>query len=166
LNPIKIGDNYISVPKTLGSERLPKSVIQEAKDILLAIAPDLARVENIKLQSKLFWYTDAINSDFIIDFVPNLQNFIVATGGSAHAFKFLPVLGKTVVDRLQGKNNDYTDLFRWKNPDDILVDNYGLKNDHIERDERRKFDNAVLLDETDLGFTADDLKNLDTIKLA
>lgn len=166
LNPIRIGDNYISVPKTLGSERLPKSVIQEAKDILLAIAPDLARVENIKLQSKLFWYTDAINSDFIIDFVPNLQNFIVATGGSAHAFKFLPVLGKTVVDRLQGKDNDYTDLFRWKNPDDILVDNYGLKNDHIERDERRKFDNAVLLDETDLGFTGDDLNKLDTIKLA
>lgn len=166
LNPRKVGDTYISVPSTLGAEKLPKSVIQEAKEVLLAIAPDLAQVEGIKLQSKLFWYTDAINSDFIIDFIPSLENVIVATGGSAHGFKFLPVLGKTVVDRVKGRENEYTNLFRWKSPDDIIVDNYGLKEEHIELNERRKFENAEFLEDSDLVFSEADLARLSTIKLA
>lgn len=165
LNPVKIGGSYISVPKTLGDERLPKSVIQEAKDILMAIAPDVVTLKDVKIESKLIWYTDSINSDFVIDFVPQYKNLIVATGGSAHAFKFLPVLGETVVNRVLDKTDDYTDLFRFKGVDDIVVDNYGLKEEDISKDERRKFENAVLLEDSDLHFSAEDLSRLETVKL-
>jgi len=35
--------------------------------------------------------------------VPGHQNLFVATGGSGHAFKYLPVLGKRIVDILERK---------------------------------------------------------------
>lgn len=163
LNPVRYSqtDTYISVPKTnrsaVPAERLPKSVLEEAKNIILAVAPDIAAVPDIKLKSKLFWYTDSINSDFVIDFVPGKQNLIVATGGSAHGFKFLPVLGKLVVDRIEGRQNEYTELFRWKNPEDIKVDNYHLKTQNIEKVYSRVFDNAVLEEEQDSVFSREEL---------
>ncbi|TID30188.1 hypothetical protein CANINC_001195 [Pichia inconspicua] len=166
LNPIKIGDTYISVPKTLGDEKLPKDVIQEAKDIFLTLCPDVVSLPGVKLQSKLLWYTDAINSDFIIDFVPGYKNLLVATGGASHAFKFLPVLGKTVVSRLLGEENCYTELFRWKSEEDIIVDNYGLKVKDITVDKRRNFNNVVLFDENDLIFDENDLSRLKSVTLA
>ena len=131
----------------------------------MTICPDVVQLEGVKLRSKLIWYTDAINSDFIIDFVPEYKNLIVATGGSAHGFKFLPVLGKTVVSRVKNKNDSYTELFRWKNPEDIVVDNYGLKESNIEKDERRKFENATFLEESDLYFSKEDLARLDSVIL-
>ncbi|EGV60909.1 FAD dependent oxidoreductase [Yamadazyma tenuis] len=163
-NPVKVDGKYVSVPKTLGDEKLPKSVIQEAKDILMAIAPDVVSLTGIKVTSKLLWYTDAINSDFVIDFVPGYKNLIVATGGSSHGFKFLPVLGRTVVDRINGVSNDYTELFRWKSTDDIVQDNYGLKQD-VEKQDYRKFDNAEFLEQQDLIYTEEDLKRLESVVL-
>ena len=70
LNPKKIVDSYILVPQILDDKKLPKSVIQEAKEMLIIICPDAVQPEGVKLRSKITWYTDAINSDFIIDFVP------------------------------------------------------------------------------------------------
>jgi hypothetical protein len=35
--------------------------------------------------------------DFLVDYHPKFQNLFVATGGSGHAFKFLPVLGQEIV---------------------------------------------------------------------
>ncbi|GMM47253.1 hypothetical protein DAPK24_038280 [Pichia kluyveri] len=63
----------------------------------------------VKSRSKLIWYTDAINSDFIIDFIPEYKKLIAAMG---------------VVSRVEDKGDSYTQLFRWKNPEDIVVDNY------------------------------------------
>ncbi|KAG7876364.1 hypothetical protein KL938_004432 [Ogataea parapolymorpha] len=131
----------------------------------MAVAPDVVQLPGVKLKTKLLWYTDAINSDFVIDFVPGYQNLIVGTGGSLHAFKFLPVLGKTVVDRVLGRENEYTELFRWKDPQDIRVDNYLLKEEHIERDKKRRFDTAVPCTDADLEFSAADLERLDQVTI-
>jgi sarcosine oxidase/L-pipecolate oxidase len=48
---------------------------------------------------------DAItpNQDFIICPHPNCRNLFIATGGSFHAWKFLPILGKYVVQMLEGR---------------------------------------------------------------
>jgi len=41
------------------------------------------------------WYTDSVDNSFVIDYVPGYnQSLFVASGGSGHGFKFLPVLGK------------------------------------------------------------------------
>lgn len=37
--------------------------------------------------------------------MPKKKNLMVATGGSGHGFKYLPVLGKYVVDIIEGKED-------------------------------------------------------------
>ncbi len=50
---------------------------------------------------------DAITptEDFIICPHPRCKNLFVASGGSSHGWKFLPVLGRYVVAMLDGKLN-------------------------------------------------------------
>lgn len=42
---------------------------------------------------------------------------MVATGGSGHGYKFLPTLGKHVVDLLEGRSNDYLHYWKWRSPE-------------------------------------------------
>ncbi|GKT46842.1 L-pipecolate oxidase [Colletotrichum spaethianum] len=46
--------------------------------------------------TKLCWYTDSLDNSFVIDYVPTFadESVFVATGGSGHGAKFLPVLGE------------------------------------------------------------------------
>ena len=53
-------------------------------------------------QERVCWYTDTPTCDFLIDYIPGLGGVLVATGGSGHGFKFLPVIGRKVVERLEG----------------------------------------------------------------
>ncbi len=162
-NPVKFNGQYVSVPVTFGNDRLPKSVIKEAKDTILAIAPDVAKAKGLKIVSKLLWYTDAINSDFVLDYVPSVTNLLVATGGSSHGFKFLPVLGETIVDRLNNVHNEYTELFRWKNPSDITKDNYGLTDDLSKI--TNTFKDITVADDSDFVFSPEDLAKIGQVKL-
>lgn len=53
--------------------------------------------------------------NFRIGPYPGAKNLFVATFGSNHGFKFLPVIGKYISDMLEGKlDQDLTDLWRWK----------------------------------------------------
>ncbi|KAI7084178.1 nucleotide-binding domain-containing protein [Hortaea werneckii] len=63
---------------------------------------------------RLCWYTDSVDNSFLIDFVPDTLNLVVASGGSGHGFKFLPVLGERIVDVIEGKDTEYTRLFKWR----------------------------------------------------
>ncbi|KAM0716423.1 hypothetical protein Q7P37_007868 [Cladosporium fusiforme] len=47
------------------------------------------------------WYTDTPTGDFILDYHHDYSNLFLATGGSGHAFKFLPVLGKYITDGIE-----------------------------------------------------------------
>lgn len=53
--------------------------------------------------TRLCWYTDTPDGDFIIDYHPDLKGLFVATGGSGHGFKFLPVIGDKITDCVLGK---------------------------------------------------------------
>jgi sarcosine oxidase/L-pipecolate oxidase len=55
-------------------------------------------------RTRLCWYTDTPTGDFLIDYHPEWQGLFVATGGSGHAFKFLPVLGDKIVDCILGRD--------------------------------------------------------------
>ncbi|KAJ0304495.1 hypothetical protein COL516b_005850 [Colletotrichum fioriniae] len=52
--------------------------------------------------TKLCWYTDSLDNSFVIDHVPTYSqgSVFVATGGSGHGAKFLPVLGEHAADIL------------------------------------------------------------------
>src|SRR5438046_6662649 len=54
--------------------------------------------------------------DFIVSYHPTLQNLFVATAGSGHAFKFLPVLGEKIADAIGGELRGDL-LEKWKWPD-------------------------------------------------
>ncbi|KAJ5170040.1 uncharacterized protein N7500_002823 [Penicillium coprophilum] len=61
------------------------------------------------------WYNDTPTGDFIFDFHPEHKNLFIATGGSGHAFKFLPVIGKYIVGSFQRKLSQEL-LDKWKFP--------------------------------------------------
>ncbi len=66
------------------------------------------------MTTRLCWYTDSYDNHFVIDFVPDTSGLMVATGGSGHGFKFLPNLGEHVVDKIEGRKNDYLQHWRWR----------------------------------------------------
>ncbi|KAJ6262330.1 hypothetical protein Dda_3137 [Drechslerella dactyloides] len=67
---------------------------------LAEMVPELAGRKFSK--TRLCWYTDTPTGDFIVGYHPTLSNLFLATGGSGHAFKFLPVLGEKIADGVMG----------------------------------------------------------------
>jgi sarcosine oxidase/L-pipecolate oxidase len=67
-------------------------------------------------QTRLCWYTDTPTGDFLISYHPRFaRSLFVATGGSGHGFKFLPVLGDKIVDALEGRCPvEFADKWAWK----------------------------------------------------
>jgi sarcosine oxidase/L-pipecolate oxidase len=52
--------------------------------------------------------------DFIISSHPRCENLFIATGGSFHGWKFLPILGDYVVNLLDGKlDEDLVKRWAW-----------------------------------------------------
>lgn len=64
--------------------------------------------------TRICWYTDTPTGDFIIDYHPEYEGLFLATGGSGHGFKFLPVLGDKIVSAIEGKlEEELAGLWRW-----------------------------------------------------
>ncbi|CAJ0546770.1 Ff.00g013970.m01.CDS01 [Fusarium sp. VM40] len=115
-NPQTQPDGAIrSVPKTRWTQepirQIPLVGARVIKAFVKEFIPELAQCE---MSTRLCWYTDSYDNQFVIDFVPNLKGLMVATGGSGHGFKFLPNLGEHVVDRIEGKDSEYLDLWKWR----------------------------------------------------
>ncbi|MCJ1281661.1 hypothetical protein MMC26_000982, partial [Xylographa opegraphella] len=66
-------------------------------------------------QTRVCWYTDTPSGDFLVDYVPQYgKSLMVATGGSGHGFKFLPVLGQKIVERMEGTlDEELSRLWSW-----------------------------------------------------
>jgi len=65
--------------------------------------------------SRICWYTDTPTGDFLVDWHPGYGGLFLATGGSGHGFKFLPVLGGRVVEGVEGRLDGLlADLWRWR----------------------------------------------------
>lgn len=56
--------------------------------------------------TRICWYCDTRDENFLIDFHPAVDGLLVASGGSGHGLKFLPLLGRLIVSRLLGIQND------------------------------------------------------------
>ncbi len=65
--------------------------------------------------TRLCWYTDTPSGDFLVDAHPDFSGLFLATGGSGHGFKFLPVLGGKVVEALEGRlGEELRGLWGWR----------------------------------------------------
>ncbi|KAK7517178.1 uncharacterized protein IWZ02DRAFT_492482 [Phyllosticta citriasiana] len=70
--------------------------------------------------TKLCWFTNTLTSDFLIDRHLEVRQLALVTGGSAHGWKFLCVLGDNVVEMLEGKlEPKLQKKWKWKGPEDI-----------------------------------------------
>lgn len=70
-------------------------------------------------ETRLCWYADTRDGDWLIDYHPGWDGLFVATGGSGHGYKFLPVLGDKIADCILGHGGELGDKWRWKNiPED------------------------------------------------
>lgn len=79
---------------------IPANFEREMFEFLCERFPTL-REKASNLQSRVCWYSDTEDENWIIDHAPGpVENVILTTGDSGHGFKFLPTLGDYVVARL------------------------------------------------------------------
>ncbi|KAF2091084.1 putative fructosyl amino acid oxidasesarcosine oxidase [Saccharata proteae CBS 121410] len=97
------GTNYeTSVPPEYPSV-IPADAARALRTNLAELFPPLTSQPFAR--TKLCWFTNTPTSDFLIDRHRDIANLAVVTGGSAHGWKFLCILGDRVVDMLEGKLN-------------------------------------------------------------
>ncbi|KAJ6157702.1 hypothetical protein N7470_005294 [Penicillium chermesinum] len=99
-----------SVPITRWTQESTKKLPQQSAGVIRRFVDDyLPELRSCPVKTRLCWYTDTFDNHFVIDF-----GLMVATGGSGHGFKFLPNLGRFVVDRIEGKKDEESLLKSWQ----------------------------------------------------
>jgi sarcosine oxidase/L-pipecolate oxidase len=134
-NPEKQADgNERSIPITRWSEdrrlkQIPSKAMEVLRRFVKEYLPELDE-EGIEIATtRICWYTDSFDNHFLIDHVPGKQGLFVATGGSGHAFKYLPNVGNLVVDVIEGVgcSRPAVKAWRWRtlgdqNPSNVLME--------------------------------------------
>ncbi|KAL4725893.1 hypothetical protein ACLX1H_006567 [Fusarium chlamydosporum] len=99
------GSRKVSAPKSdennATANYLPEDAQQALREGLQQLVPEIGNHE--WLRQRLCWYSDTPEGDFIVDHHPDREGLFLATGGSGHAFKFLPVLGRYIADCYENK---------------------------------------------------------------
>ncbi|KAG5342594.1 hypothetical protein C0989_012099 [Termitomyces sp. Mn162] len=95
----------ISRPRTIIDDpirglAIPKYNVQQLRTHLRMVYPELAGKPFSA--TRLCWYNDSPDGNWIIGRVPGDPSLILATAGSGHAYKFLPVIGRLVADTVDG----------------------------------------------------------------
>ncbi|KAK6361846.1 hypothetical protein TWF730_005558 [Orbilia blumenaviensis] len=90
-------------------------------------------------KTRLCWYTDTPTGDFVVSYHPTIDRLFLATGGSGHAFKFLPVLGEKITDGIEKKlEEDLQHLWKLRDPVEGTVVTYDGSRNGTERAELRE----------------------------
>ncbi|KAK2624751.1 hypothetical protein QTJ16_005944 [Diplocarpon rosae] len=120
----------VSLPKTQHDDPhlwVPKEGERACRQALREMIPSLA--ERPFTNSKICWYTDTPRGDFIITYHPDYKGLFLATGGSGHGYKFLPVIGDRIVDCVEGKcPPEFKEKWAWpKERVDVVVTQDGSR---------------------------------------
>ncbi|KAJ5178948.1 hypothetical protein N7492_002158 [Penicillium capsulatum] len=107
----------ISTPRTKYSpnsiDTVPLYGLQLMKRVIGGLFPELTDIGFT--DSRLCWYTDSIDNEFVIDYVPGYSDSLfICSGGSGHGFKFLPILGKYVKNQLERVPDRFTPIWKWR----------------------------------------------------
>ncbi len=93
---------------------VPPEYHERPREILQRYFPDLANA--MINETRACHYESSVDQNFIIDTYPELENVWLAGGGSAEGFKFGPVLGEYIANRVIGDDREpeLADEFRLK----------------------------------------------------
>ncbi|KAJ9606512.1 hypothetical protein H2200_009473 [Cladophialophora chaetospira] len=93
---------------------IPERAMKVFKHFLAEYLPEMAE-SGIDIElTRLCWYTDSFDNHYVVDDIPGQDTVMVATGGSGHAFKYLPNIGKWIVDIMEGVGLERTLVQRWR----------------------------------------------------
>ena len=104
-------------PPLADSQFLPAEDEQRMRKLLAHTLPWLA--DRPLINRTLCWFADTVDSDFIIDYVPDTSSSVVLlSGDSGHGFKMFPIVGDWVKALLEAKDGKQpVSRWRWKNQD-------------------------------------------------
>ncbi|RYP88189.1 hypothetical protein DL769_000287 [Monosporascus sp. CRB-8-3] len=105
-------------PATLAdSAFLPAEDEKRIRKLLAHTLPSLA--DRPLINRSLCWFADTIDSDFIVDYVPETSSSVILlSGDSGHGFKMFPIVGDWVKALLEAKDGKQpVARWRWKNRD-------------------------------------------------
>ncbi|KAK0744895.1 sarcosine oxidase [Apiosordaria backusii] len=79
-----------------------------------------SHVPGIKIEKyRMCWDAVSPNQDFVIDYHPHCKNLVIAGAGSFHGWKFLPNIGKYIVQRVYGTlEESLAKKWAWDRPND------------------------------------------------
>ncbi|KAL1723712.1 FAD dependent oxidoreductase [Schizophyllum commune] len=102
-------DGKTSTPRTVVTNpvdglAIPKKSVLALREGLRKVYPELAKRPFVA--TRLCWYNDTPDGNWLIGSKPGDPGLFFATGGSGHAYKFLPVIGRLVADAIEGKLPD------------------------------------------------------------
>ncbi|KAJ8117058.1 hypothetical protein OPT61_g1658 [Boeremia exigua] len=95
-------------------ETIPTQAMKVLRLFVEEYLPELADEHIDITTTRVCWYTDSFDNHFVIDHVPDTRGLFVATGGSGHAFKYLPNIGNWVVDIIEGKGLTHPAKQAWR----------------------------------------------------
>ncbi|MEO8000120.1 MAG: FAD-dependent oxidoreductase, partial [Gemmatimonadaceae bacterium] len=84
------------------------------------------------LETRSCHYEQSVNRDFIIDHLPGVDNAWVAGVGQAEGFKFSPVVGEYVAQRVMGIDGDPALIKAFKMPTEEYPANNGRPREEEE----------------------------------
>lgn len=98
-------------PTPVFPKMIPREGEDALRDTVKQIVPEFS--ERPFEKTRVCWYTDTPDGDFLVTWHPEYEGLFIASGGSGHAFKFLPVLGNEIGDVLIGKGR-FGEKWGWK----------------------------------------------------
>jgi len=121
-NYTTLNGRLVSVPRDRSlnpTDTLSEEGIAECRKIAQACLPELG--DRPLVYSAMCWDTESIDFNWIISPHPSSPSTLyIATAGSGHSFKNLPVVGKYVCDCLEGKlPENLRETWRWR-PDKVV----------------------------------------------
>ncbi|KAL2406608.1 L-pipecolate oxidase [Exophiala dermatitidis] len=108
--------NGVSTPHTFvenPDDGLPLEIEATMRRNIRRVLPELA--DRPFSFTRLCWDADTPDRHFLITPHPDHKGLFIVGGGSAHGFKFMPVLGKYIADLLEGTlEPDIARAWRWR----------------------------------------------------
>ncbi|KAJ9620486.1 hypothetical protein H2203_007692 [Taxawa tesnikishii (nom. ined.)] len=130
----------VSLPRTKQDDPnlwIPPEGLQACRHALAEMIPALK--DRPFTYSRICWYTDTPKGDWIVSYHPRYKGLFVATGGSGHGYKFLPVIGDEIVKCVVGETPEaFREKWAWPTRQ---------TEDHISTDDWRGGRKGMILDE-------------------